>query len=106
MYCSICTHPNQINIVVDYIYTASYRLTAKRYGVGYRSLQRHIDKCIASIFAEREEREYQAEFERCSELVKEYFTLKQRQPKPRKKSIITKPITYSWSRRAWKDKAA
>lgn len=102
MFCSICTHPRQIAIVVHYIYSESYRQTAKRFGVGYRSLQRHVDLCLQSIFAEREEREYRAELEKWVEIVKEHFVWKQSQPKPRLKSIIKKEVRFTWSRKAWR----
>ncbi len=102
MYCSICTHPKQIEIVEDYIYSGSLRQTAERYEVGYRSLQRHIDFCIASIFSEFEEREYQSEIKKCEEHLRIIFGFKQRKMRP--KSIIKKPVEFTWSRRAWKRK--
>lgn len=102
MYCSICTNPKQIEIVEDYIYRGSLRETALRYGIGYRSLQRHIDFCIASIYSEVEEREYQMELEKWEEYLRLVYGFRQRKPRP--KSIIKKTVEFTWSRRAWKSK--
>lgn len=103
MNCSICTHPLQLRITVDYLYSRSYRRTAQRFGVGYRSLHRHINECVAAMFAEYEERKYTAEFNRVSGLVREYFIFL-RDYKPRKRSIVTKPVEFTWSRRSWKQR--
>jgi hypothetical protein len=62
-------------------------------------LQRHLDLCIPSIYAERENREYEAAFKENAEWLRIYFKMKMR--KPRRKSIITKKVEFSWSRRAW-----
>jgi hypothetical protein len=100
MYCSICTHLKRAEIILDWAYSGSLRLTASRYRVGYRSLQRHIDLCLASILSEQEQREYEAALERNAALLRWHFTQKLRKPRP--KSIITKPVEFTWSRRAWK----
>lgn len=84
----------------DWAYSRSLRQTALKYGVGYRSLQRHLDLCIPSIYAERENRQYEAAFKHNAEWLRHYFKMKMR--KPRRKSIIKKPVEFSWSRRAWK----
>lgn len=102
MYCSICKHPKQIEIVEDYIYRGSLRQTAERYEIGYRSLQRHIDFCIASIYSEIEEREYQAELEKWDEYLRMIFGFHQSKARPT--SIIKKPVEFTWSKRAWKRK--
>jgi len=99
MYCSVCTNPKQIEIVEDYIYRGSLRQTAERYGIGYRSLQRHIDFCIASIYSEVEERKYQSELKECEEYLRIIFGFRQRKTRP--KSIIKKPVEFTWSRRGW-----
>ena len=102
MYCSVCTHPKQIEIVEDYIYRGSLRETAWRFGIGYRSLQRHIDFCIASIYSELEEREYQSELNKWEEYLRIVFGFRQRKTRP--KSIIKRSVEFTWSRRAWKQK--
>lgn len=102
MYCSICTNVKRAEIVEDWVYSRSLRQTACRYRVGYRSLQRHIDLCIAAILSEQEQRQYEAEIRETAALLRNYFRIKMRKPRPR--SIITKPVEFTWSRRAWKKK--
>lgn len=99
MLCSICTHSDPAKIVEDYIYSGSLRQTAMRFGVGYRSLQRHIDLCLASIYSEKEQREYREGLENTARKLEWYFGYKNRKPRP--KSIIKKDIQVSWGRRAW-----
>ena len=99
MPCSICRHPQQAEMIIDYAYTCSLRATARRFGAGYRSLQRHLGRCIVSLMAEQEQKDYEREFAEVAELMRLHF---QPQPKPyRRKSIITKRIEFTWSRRAW-----
>jgi hypothetical protein len=100
MYCSVCTHPKQVEIIKDYIYSGSLRNTALKFDIGYRSLQRHIDLCIASIYSEYEEKEYQSELKKMEELLRLFFSFQQMKPRPR--SIIKKPVKFTWSRRSWK----
>lgn len=100
MYCSICRNPKRAEIVLDWAYSGSLRTTATRYRIGYRSLQRHIDLCLASILSEREQREYEAAFGDTAAFLRSCFTIEIRKPRPR--SIITKPVEFTWSRRAWK----
>lgn len=103
MYCSICTHKQGAEIVEDWVYSKSLRRTAERYGVGYRSLQRHLDLCVASVMAEREEAEYRAAFAKTSiRLRLEFAPVPRRRPR---RSIITMPVEFTWSRRSWKRKA-
>ena len=102
MYCTICTHKQGAEIVEDWVYSKSLRGTAERYGVGYRSLQRHLDLCVASIMAEREEAEYRAAFARTAQRLRLYFGKVNR--RRQRKSIITKPVEFTWSRRSWKRK--
>jgi len=100
MNCSICQHPQQADIIIDYAYTKSFRLTALRYRIGYRSLQRHVSRCIYALLEEQEQNEYELEFSRVVNLLAFYCNPS---PKPyRLKSIITKPVEFTWSRRAWK----
>ncbi len=102
MYCTICTHSKQIEIVEDYIYSGSLRRTSRRYDVGYRSLHRHIDLCLASIYSEAAEREYQEELKFWEQQLRWQFGYKPKKKRP--KSIITKPVEFTWSRRSWKKK--
>jgi hypothetical protein len=103
MSCSICRHPRQAEIIIDYAYSCSLRATASRFNVGYRSLQRHLERCIPCLMAEQEQKSYEREFAEVAELLQLHF---QPQPKPcRRKSIITKKVEFTWSRRAWKKKA-
>lgn len=100
MSCSICRHPRQAEMIIDYADTLSLRATASRYGVGYRSLHRHIERCIYALMEEDEQRRYEQELAETAELLMLHFSFQQR-PR-RKKSIITKKIKFTWSRRAWK----
>lgn len=102
MYCTICANPNRAEIIEDWAHTGSLRLTASRYRVGYRSLQRHIDLCLASILSEQEKRAYEAAFSETAATLRSHFTNLMRKRRP--KSIITKPVKFTWSRRAWKRK--
>ena len=78
------------------------RETAWRYGIGYRSLQRHIDFCIASIYSELEEREYQSELKKWEEYLRMVFSFQESKTRPT--SIIKTPVEFTWSRRGWKVK--
>ena len=46
MLCTICPRQDRIEIVIDYLAVGSLRKTAKRFKIGYRSLHRHISKCL------------------------------------------------------------
>ena len=86
-------------MIIDYAYTCSLRATARRFGAGYRSLQRHLERCIVLLMAEQEQKDYEREFAEVAKLLRLYF-----QPPPipyRRKSIITKKIEFTWSRRGW-----
>ncbi len=90
-------------MIIDYAYSCSLRATASRFNAGYRSLQRHLERCIPCLMAEQEQKIYEREFAEVAELLRLYF---QPQPKPyRRKSIITKKVEFTWSRRSWKKKA-
>ena len=99
MYCSICKSGGGAAIVEHWAYSGSLRDTALCFRVGYRSLQRHIDLCLASILSEKENAEYENAFRDTAALLRFYFITKMRKPRP--KSIITKPVEWTWSRRAW-----
>lgn len=100
MYCTICRNPKSPEIVEDWAYSGSLRFTAAKYRVGYRSLQRHIDLCLASVLSEKENLEYEDAFDDNARLLRWCFAVKMRKRRP--KSIITKPVKFTWSRRAWK----
>jgi len=103
MFCSICQHPQQAEMIIDYAYTCSLRETASRFGVGYRSLQRHLERCIRDLMAEQEQKEYEREFAEVAELLRLNFQFR---IKPsRRKSIITKKVEFTWSRRSWANRA-
>ena len=89
-------------MIIDYAYSCSLRATASRFNAGYRSLQRHLENCLPVLMAEREQQAYEREFAEVAHLIKLYF---QPKLKPyRRKSIITKQVEFTWSRRAWKKK--
>ncbi len=99
MFCSICQHPQQAEMIIDYANTCSLRETASRFGVGYRSLQRHLERCIRDLMAEQEQKEYDREFAEVAELLLINFQI---YLKPaRRKSIIKKNVEFSWSRKSW-----
>jgi hypothetical protein len=60
MNCTICRSPIRAEIIEEWAVSGSLRKSANQYGVGYRSLQRHLDLCLASILAEREQQDYEA----------------------------------------------
>jgi hypothetical protein len=100
MNCSICRHPQAAEMIIDYAYTCSLRVTASRFNVGYRSLQRHIERCVYALMEEAEQQEYEQKLSSVAEDLRFYFEYKMR-PR-RKESIITKKVNFTWSRRAWK----
>lgn len=105
MSCSICALPIRGEIVQDWIRSSSLRRTAQRYGVGYKSLHRHIRKCLAAVMAEQDERHFQEEFANIAGLLRRVFAPPLAQRPRRHRSIITKPVQFTWSRRAWKSKS-
>jgi hypothetical protein len=99
MKCSICRNPKGAEIVEDYCRSLSLRKTAERYNVGFRSLQRHIDKCLEAILSEEEEQEYQNALRLVEPFLKNWLI-----PKPKKlllRSKITKNVEFTWSRKSW-----
>lgn len=104
MNCTICRHPRQAEMIIDYAFTYSLRVTAWRFGVGYRSLHRHIERCIYAIMEEQEQKDYQRRFAEVAEFLRMYF--KPIPKLPCRKSIIKKKVEFSWSRRAWKKRVS
>jgi len=102
MYCSICTDPRQSEMIDHWAFSESLRWTALRFGVGYRSLHRHFDLCLASILAEEEQREYEKALAESEAFLRNLYKAAVK-ARPRR-SIITKPVKFTWSRRAWKRK--
>ena len=99
MNCSICQHPQQGEIIIDYAYTSSLRATAEHFGVGYRSLHRHIERCIYALMEEDEQNDYQKAFEETADILRTSFKIYSKPRRP--KSIITKNVDFTWSRRGW-----
>ncbi len=99
MNCSICRHPRQAEIIIDYAYTSSLRSTAERFEVGYRSLHRHIERCIYALMEEDEQNDYRKAFAETAEMLRVSFKVRAKSRRP--KSIITKNVDFTWSRRAW-----
>ena len=85
-------------MIVVYARMGSYRAAARLYGVDFKTLQRHITQCVYAVMEEVEEREFRKYFNQVSQMLIFEFT-----PLPKKppRSIITKPIKYTWSRRSW-----
>jgi hypothetical protein len=99
MFCSICQNPQQAEMIIDYAYSRSLRATASRFNAGYRSFLRHLEHCIVTLTAEKEQKGFQRDFEEAAKMMRIYF---QPEPEPyRRKSIITKKVEFTWSRRAW-----
>ena len=88
-------------MIVDYAYSCSLRVTASRFNAGYRSLHRHLERCLPVLMAEQEQQQYEREFADVAALIKLYF---QPNPKPYRRKSITKQVEFTWSRRAWKKK--
>ncbi len=103
MFCSICQHPQQPEMIIDYAVTCSLRETANNFGVGYRSLHRHLERCIVALMIEQEAKDYDKDFAEVAELVALFYMPSF---KSRPKSIIKMPIEFTWSRRAWKPRQA
>jgi hypothetical protein len=105
--CSICEHPGGAQIVADYFLTDSLRRTAKRCGVGFRALQRHIKVCVPAICLEQNEREFYEKLELESTKLTKELNLRFNAPRldrriPRPQLMITKKVEFTWSRRSWK----
>jgi len=105
--CSICNHPEGAQIVADYFLTESLRRTAKRCGVGFRALQRHLAVCVPAICLEGNEREFYEKLELESKKITKELNLRFNAPRldkriPRPQPMITKQVEFTWSRRSWK----
>lgn len=73
--CSICRHPRRREILVDYFDAWSYHLTAARFSVGYTSLHRHINNCVAYILEKMDIDEFQERSEFVSEFLMDYHKI-------------------------------
>jgi len=105
--CSICRHPQGAYIVAHYLETDSLRLTASCFGVGYRSLQRHIKVCVLNLCIEQNDRDFKINLrlqgkQLTDELNNRYNAPRLDKRKPRPQPMVTKPVEYTWSRKAWK----
>ncbi len=98
MACKICNHPKHGEMVIQYARNPSYRNVAKKYGVSFKSLQRHVNQCVYEVMEEAEEERYRKVFEYATVvLMVEYGRIR----KTTYKSLVTKPIEWTWSRRSW-----
>jgi len=97
--CKICKHPDHAEMVIAYARVSNYRTVARRYGVDHKTLQRQIVRCVYEVMTEVEEKEFRKFFGYVSEMLTSEFMPP---PKKRPKSMVTKEIKYTWSRRSWK----
>jgi hypothetical protein len=100
MVCSICSHPEHPEMLIDYARTFSYRRTATKFGVGYRSLHRHIKNCLRLILKDADDLIFEMRLDEVKGNLTQKFAAAMK-PK-RHRSILTKKVTFTWSRRAWK----
>ncbi len=105
--CKICRHPQSADIVSVYFATDSLRTAAKLYGMSFKTLQRHIQNCLAQIGFNNRENEFQERLMSegiaiIKELNNRFNAARLDVRRPRPKPMITKPVEYTWSRRAWK----
>ena len=101
-YCTICRHDDAAAMVEAWGMGESLRKIASRYNVGYRSVQRHLDLCLASIMSEYEEKRFQHALWATAAYVRHTILAARRKKRPR--SIIKTPVPWTWSRRSWKGK--
>ena len=97
MKCTICSHPQHLEILRDYAERRSLRSTAAHFGSDYRSLLRHIETCIAEVMEEFEREYFRRLLESAVDDARSVFEWLNR-PR-RKRSIINKKIETSWGRR-------
>ncbi|MEO5859537.1 MAG: hypothetical protein ABIR33_11380 [Pyrinomonadaceae bacterium] len=100
MRCSICSNPNHQTILIDFASTRSLRRTADRFGVGYRSLSRHINECVYAAMRDAEHQRFEKALEAAVRRIRLIYAPSIR--RVRRKSIISKPVLFTWSRRSWK----
>ena len=105
--CTICQHQDGAQIVADYFLTDSLRRTARRFGVGFRALQRHLAVCVPLICRDENEREFIEKLEMESRKLTNELNLIFNAPRldkriPRPQPMITKQVEFTWSRRSWK----
>lgn len=107
--CTICADSRSPEMVATYIRSRSLRQTAAAFGVGYKSLERHLTDCVSRMFSDFQEEQFQHKLKESVNLVHIVCQRRYNAPRldmrvPRPKSIITKDVKFSWSRRSWKDK--
>lgn len=100
--CSICRYPRSAEMIAEYARAMSYRRTAAAFGVGYRSLHRHMGLCLPAIVARLHWEQFNSRLAAAERAVRMWYAAERRpKPPPRRRSIITKPVEFTWSRRAW-----
>ena len=105
--CTICQHQDGAQVVADYFLTDSLRRTARRFGVGFRALQRHLAVCVPLICRGENELEFLENLELESWKLTNELNLRFNAPRldkriPRPQPMITKNVEFTWSRRSWK----
>ena len=101
MYCPTCKHEMACAMVKDWALGKSLRTVAAAYNVGCRSLQRHLDLCLASILSKYSENAFSTALHTSiGQLLKDIAGSKS--PARCRRSIIKIPVPFTWSRRAWK----
>lgn len=109
--CKICRHPQSADIVAFYFATDSLRTAAKLFDVSFKTLHRHIQNCLVRIGIENREKEFQRQLREESKALTDELNARFNAPRldmrrPRPKPMVTKPVEFTWSRRAWKAKNA
>lgn len=107
--CKICRHPQSAEIVAVYFATDSLRTAANLCGVNFKTLHRHIQNCLVQIGFYNREKEFQLRLMEQSIILTKELNARFNAPRldmrrPRPKPMITKPVKFTWSRRAWKSK--
>ena len=107
--CSICADSRSPDIVAAYIRLRSLRKTAAIFHVGYKSLERHLADCVPRIYSEVKEERFQQKLKELVNQLRIIFNRQYNAPRldkrvPRPKSIITKEVKFTWSRRGWKNR--
>ncbi len=107
--CLICRHPQGAEIIGVYFATDSLRTAARLCGVSFKTLHRHIQNCLVQIGFDNREKEFQLRLMEESNALTDELNARFNAPRldkrrPRPKPMVTKPIEYTWSRRAWKSK--
>jgi len=105
--CKICRHSQSADIVAVYFATDSLRIAAKIFGLSFKTLHRHITNCLVQIGFDNREKSFQRKLMEEGKAIEEDLNARFNQPRldmrrPRPKSIIKKPVEFTWSRKAWK----